>query len=78
MIASAVTRGEVMSAVGSHTAGSPEFPPGIDVRWETVRRVKWNEQRHASEECELVYEVSWNAEIGVWRRFLRSQQTVNG
>jgi hypothetical protein len=43
-----------------------------------VRRVKWNEQRHACEECELVYEVSWIAEIGVWRRFLRSQQTVNG
>jgi hypothetical protein len=78
MIAPAVIRGEVMSAVGSHTVGSFEFPPGIDVRWETVRRVKWNEQRHASEECELVYEVSWIAEIGVWRRFLRSQQTVNG
>jgi hypothetical protein len=68
----------VMSAVASHTAGALKFPPGIDVRWETVRRVKWNEQRHACEECELVYEVSWIAEIGVWRRFLRSQQTVNG
>jgi hypothetical protein len=78
MITSAVIGGEVMSAVGSHTVGSLEFPPGIDVRWETVRRVKWNAQRHASEECELVYEVSWIAEIGVWRRFLRSQQTVNG
>jgi hypothetical protein len=68
----------MMAAVGSHITGSPEFPLGIDVRWETVRRVKWNEHRHASEECELVYEVSWIAEIGVWRRFLRSQQTVNG
>jgi len=62
----------------TQTTGLYEFPPGIGVRWETVRRMTWNEQKHAREEQELVYEVSWIAEIGVWRRFLRSQQKVNG
>ena len=50
------------------------FPAGVDVRWETENRTVWNEQEHASEERELVYEISWIAELGVWRRFLRSQR----
>ena len=65
-----------MFAVESQTEISPGFPAGADVRWETVRRTMWNEQRHTSEERELVYEISWIAEIGVWRRFLLSQQNV--
>jgi len=52
----------------------PAFPLGVDARWETQNRTVWNEQEHASEERELVYEISWIAELGVWRRFLRSQQ----
>ncbi len=52
------------------------FPPGAQTRWETNNRTVWNEQQYVSEERELVYEVSWIPELGVWRRFLRSQQTV--
>jgi hypothetical protein len=36
----------------------------------------WNQQERMSEERELVYEISWIAELGVWRSFLRSQQTL--
>jgi hypothetical protein len=52
----------------------PAFPAGVEVRWETENRTAWNEQEHAREERELVYEISWFAELGVWRRFLRSQR----
>jgi len=52
----------------------PAFPAAVEARWETENRTVWNEQEHASEERELVYEISWIAEIGVWRRFLRSQR----
>jgi len=52
----------------------PAFPAGVDARRETENRMVWNEQEHASEERELVYEISWIAELGVWRRFLRSQR----
>jgi hypothetical protein len=52
------------------------FPAGIDAHWETENRLIWNAQKGASEEQELVYEVSWIAELGVWRRFLRSQRKV--
>jgi hypothetical protein len=69
-----------MFTVASHTEGFPfsEFPTGLDARWETERRALWNEKQHTSEECDLVYEISWIAEIGVWRRFLRFRQKVNG
>jgi hypothetical protein len=52
------------------------FPVGSDDYWETQNRTVWNELQHASEERELVYEISWIAELGVWRRFLRSQRKV--
>ena len=52
------------------------FPAGTDTRWETENRKMWNEREHASEERELVYEISWISELGVWRRFLRSQRRV--
>jgi hypothetical protein len=50
------------------------FPAGVDARWETENRMVWNEQERLSEERELVYEISWIAELGVLRRFLRSQR----
>src|SRR5882724_10203740 len=63
-----------MSAMVSYVAPLvPSFPAGVDARWETENRTVWNEQEHASEELELVYEISWIAELGVWRRFLRSR-----
>jgi len=64
-----------MSAMVSYVAPPvPAFPAAVDARWETENRTVWNEQEHASEERELVYEISWIAELGVWRRFLRSQR----
>jgi hypothetical protein len=54
----------------------PVFPAGVDAHWETQNRTVWNEQERTSEERELVYEVTWIAELGVWRRFLRSQRKL--
>ncbi|HXT25805.1 MAG TPA: hypothetical protein VN749_13365 [Candidatus Eisenbacteria bacterium] len=67
-----------MSAVASSSAILPisGFPAGGDVHWETQRRFVWNEQAHTREEHELVYEISWVNELGLWRRFLRSQRKV--
>jgi hypothetical protein len=67
-----------MSGVASSSAILPisGFPAGVDTRWETHRRVVWNEQEHTLEERELVYEVSWIKELGLWRSFLRSQRKV--
>ena len=64
-----------MSAVAS-TLQISDFPAGVDVHWETQRRVVWNEQEHTREEHELVYEISWINELGLWRSFLRSQRKV--
>jgi hypothetical protein len=50
------------------------FPVGGEAHWETENRTLWNELQHASEERELVYEISWIAELGGWRRFLQSQR----
>lgn len=68
-----------MSAVASSSAILPisGFPAGVNVRRETQRRVVWNEREHAREEHELIYEVSWIEELGLWRTFLRSHQKVN-
>jgi len=67
-----------MSAVASSLAIPPisGFPAGVDVHWETQRRVVWNEQKLTREEHELVYEISWIKELGLWRSFLRSHQKV--
>jgi hypothetical protein len=63
-------------ATPSTFISAPSFPLGVDAHWETQSRTVWNEQEQASEERELVYEVSWLAELGVWRRFLRCQRKV--
>jgi hypothetical protein len=67
-----------MSASATHAEGllGATFPPGIDTHWETVNRKMWNERERDCEERELVYEISWIAELGVWRRFLRSQRKL--
>jgi len=52
------------------------FPVGINAHWEEEKRTVWNEQERANEERELIYEISWISELGVWRRFLRSQRMV--
>ena len=52
------------------------FPVGLEVHWETENRLTWNERERLSEKEELIYEVSWIGELGVWRRFLRSRRKV--
>jgi hypothetical protein len=68
-----------MSAVASSSAIPPisGFPAAVDVRWETQRQVVWNEREHTREEHELVYEISWINELGLWRTFLRSHHQVH-
>lgn len=50
------------------------FPERVDVHWETECHVMWNEKERTTEEQELIYEVSWIPELGVWRRFLKSRK----
>jgi|SRR5215469_1040075 len=64
------------AANGSEPLPVPGFPEGVDVRWETQRRIVWNERERANEEYELVYETSWIAELGLWRSFLRSHRKM--
>ena len=52
------------------------FAAQLDIHWEKERRVGWNAQECATEEQELIYEVSWIPELAAWRRFLRSQRKV--
>ena len=67
---------DLMSSIVTSAAflSVPAFPAAVEAHWETENRTVWNEVEHASEECELVYEISWIAELGIWRRFLRSQR----
>jgi len=67
-----------MSALATHATAlsMPAFPSAAGTHWETVTRLVWNDREHTSEERELVYEISWIAELGTWRRFLRSQRKV--
>ncbi len=70
---------EPMSVPESSAAILPisGFPAGVDVHWETQRRVVWNEQELTREEHELVYEISWIKELGLWRTFLRSHHEMS-
>jgi hypothetical protein len=49
-------------------------PSGGHSHWETQNRMVWNELQHMDEERELVYEISWVAELSAWRCFLRSSK----
>ena len=33
----------------------------------------WNEREHTREEREMVYEISWVGELGLWRSFVAAQ-----
>jgi hypothetical protein len=66
-----------MSTSANHAeALNAAFPPGLDAYWETINQTVWNERENSSEKCELVYEISWIAELGTWRRFLRSRKKL--
>ena len=69
---------EPMSAIASSLAIHPisGLPDGVDVHWETQRRVVWNENEHTRVEHELVYEISWIKELGLWRTFLRAHHKM--
>lgn len=51
------------------------FSERSDVHWETTTLPVWNAEG-TPEQQELVYEVSWIKELGMWRRFLTSQRKV--
>jgi len=70
---------ELMSALSSSSAILliRDWPDGVDVHWETQRRVVWNKRERSDEEHELVYEISWIKELGLWRTLLRSRRKVN-
>jgi len=55
-------------------ARAANFPERVDLHWETESRLMWNEKERTTEEQELIYEVSWIPELGLWRRFLRSRK----
>jgi len=60
--------------VAINNSAAASFPKGAETRWITENRVLWNANHHKTEECELVYEVSWIPELSAWRSFLRSQR----
>jgi hypothetical protein len=66
----------MMYKASSYVEAAPvaNFPERVDVHWETESRLMWNEQERITEEQELIYEVSWIPELGVWRRFLKSRK----
>jgi len=49
------------------------FSERTDVHWETTSLPIWNAREGAVEQQQLVYEVSWIKELGMWRRFLTSR-----
>ena len=53
------------------------FPERTDVRWETTNLQVWNALEGTTEQHDLVYEVSWVENLGMWRRFLTSRRNVN-
>jgi len=63
---------------GQAAAACEPFPGRTDVRWETTNLQIWNAREGATEQQELVYEVSWIQELGIWRRFLTSRRTLRG
>lgn len=69
-----------VSTVNPHaTALSvPTLPLGTDPHTETENRIVWNEESRTNEVYEVVYEVSWIPELGLWRRFLRTHRIVSG
>ena len=70
---------QFMRTTNSHATALkvPTVPLGIDPHWETENRAVWNEENHANEVHEFVYEVSWVPELLVWRWFLRTHRILS-
>ena len=64
--------------VHSHSTAAciAPFPERTDVHWETKNLLIWNAREGTAEQQELVYEVSWIKELGIWRQFLTSRRKV--
>jgi hypothetical protein len=63
--------------VSHATAARPvPFPERTDLHWETTNLQVWNAREGNAEEHDLVYEVSWVEDLGMWRRFLTSRRKV--
>jgi hypothetical protein len=58
------------------TVGTAAFPERTDVHWETTNLQVWNAREGTAEQQDLVYEVSWVEDLGMWRRFLASRRKV--
>jgi hypothetical protein len=68
----------MMHEVHSQAAAAwAPFPGRTDVHWETTNLQVWNAPEGTAEQQELVYEVSWIQELGMWRRFLTSRRKVH-
>jgi hypothetical protein len=71
---------EIVSHAGSNqsrTSPAPSnVPAGVDTRWETTNCVVWNDRERIAEKQEIIYEVAWIPELGIWRRFLRSRRKL--
>ncbi|HUL15124.1 MAG TPA: hypothetical protein VLV88_03950 [Terriglobales bacterium] len=52
------------------------FPEGSEAHFETANLEVWNSQEGSAEHQELIYEVSWIEELGMWRGFLKSRRKV--
>lgn len=65
---------EFMHATHATALVVPTAPVAIEAHYETENRTVWNDETRMNEEREFVYEVSWIAELGLWRRFLRAQR----
>ena len=52
------------------------FPERVDAHLETTNLAVWNALEGATNQQELVYEVSWIEELGMWRRFLTARRKV--
>jgi hypothetical protein len=64
-----------MQTAATHAkALSAQASLGVDARYQIENRTIWNDKERRQEEHELVYEVSWVPELGVWRRFLRTHR----
>lgn len=65
-----------MSAIliGIDNSDVASFPNATDIHWITENSALWNEEHHRTEECELIYKVSWVPELSMWRTFLGSRR----
>jgi hypothetical protein len=54
----------------------PPFPARSGRRWEATNCLVWNDRERITEKQELIYEITWIHELGIWRRFLRSRRKL--